>query len=139
MIAVPGDMGTPGRILDDPGLTELIDLTEPACVILSAILHFADAGKARDVAATFATAVVPGSYVIISVGSGNPSEGENFTSAYTAARIYIHTLEEILGFFDGLELVPPGVVAVRLWNADGPALDVQARTATFIAGVARKP
>jgi len=50
-----------------------------------------------------------------------------------------HSQEEILGFFGGLELVPPGVVAVRLWNGDGPALDVQAPTETFIGGVARKP
>jgi hypothetical protein len=47
--------------------------------------------------------------------------------------------EEILSFFDGLEVVPPGVVAVRTWNGEAPALDVQAPTATFIGGVARKP
>lgn len=54
-------------------------------------------------------------------------------------KIYIHSLEEIRSFFDGLELVPPGVVAVRLWNGDGPPLDVNAPTATFIGGAARKP
>jgi hypothetical protein len=138
VIAVPGDMRAPERILADAALTELIDLAEPACVILSAILHFADAGKARDVAATFARALAPGSYLIISVGSGSRTESENFTTAYTAAPIYIHAQEDIASFFDGLDLVPPGVVAVRLWNGDGPALDVDAPTATFIAGVARK-
>ena len=138
VIAVPGDMRTPERLLADAGLAELIDLAEPACVILSAVLHFAEAGTARDVAAAFARAIVPGSYLIISVGSGSPSEGENFTSAYTAARIYIHSQEEILSFFDGLDLVPPGVVPVPHWNGDGPALDQQAPTATFIGGVARK-
>ena len=138
VIAVPGDMRTPEQILADASLTELIDLAEPACVILSAILHFADAGKARDVAAAFARALAPGSYVIISVGSGSRTEGENFTSAYTAAPIYIHAQEDIASFFDGLDLVPPGVVAVRLWNGGSPALDVDAPTATFIAGVARK-
>ena len=45
----------------------------------------------------------------------------------------------ILSFFDGLELVPPGVVPVRLWSGDGPALDQEAPTATFIGGVGRKP
>ena len=139
VIAVPGDMRDPERILADAGLADLIDLAEPACVILSAVLHFADAGTAREVAATFARAIVPGSYLIISVGSGSPSEGENFTSAYTAARIYIHSREEIRSFFDGMELVPPGVVPVRLWHGDGPALDQQTPTATFIGGVARKP
>ena len=138
VIAVPGDMRTPERLLADAGLAELIDLAEPACVILSAVLHFAEAETARDVAAAFARAIVPGSYLIISVGTGSPSEGENFTSAYTAARIYIHSQEEILRFFNGLDLVPPGVVPVRLWRGDGPALDQHAPTATFIGGVARK-
>jgi len=36
------------------------------------------------VAVAFAWAVVPG-YLVISVGSGNPSEGANFTSEYIAA------------------------------------------------------
>jgi O-methyltransferase involved in polyketide biosynthesis len=139
VIAVPGDLRMPERILADAGLAEIIDLTQPACVILSAILHFLEAGAARDVAATFAQAVVRDSYLIISVGSGNPSEGGTFTSAYTAARIYIHSPQDILSFFDGLELIPPGVVAVRLWNGDGPPPDVHAPTATFIGGVARKP
>jgi O-methyltransferase involved in polyketide biosynthesis len=138
VIAVPGDMRDPGHILADAGLTELIDLAEPACVIFSGVLHFADPGTARKVAAAFAEAIAPGSYLIISVGSGNPSEGENFTSAYTAARIYIHSQEEILSFFDGLELVPPGVVAVRNWCGGGPTLDLEPRTATFLGGVARK-
>ena len=89
-------------------------------------------------AAAFARAIVPGSYLIISVGSGNPSEGANFTAEYTAARIYIHALEEIQSFFDGLDLVPPGVVPVRRWTGDTPAPDQRAPTATFLAGVARK-
>ena len=156
VIAVPGDMRDPGRILEDiladraprsgrnrriladPGLTELIDLAEPACVIISGVLHFVDPATARAIADGFAQAIAPGSYLIISVGSGNPSEGENFTSAYTAARIYIHSRDEIQGFFGGLELVSPGVVSVRDWAGDDPALDLEPLTATFVAGVARK-
>jgi S-adenosyl methyltransferase len=81
----------------------------------------------------------PGGPTPTPISPSNTLEGENLTSAYTAAQIYTHWLEEILSFFDGLELVPPGVVAVRLWNGDGPVLDVQAPTATFIGGIARKP
>jgi len=139
VIAVPGDMRNPGAILTDSALTELIDLAAPACVILSAVLHFADAGTAREVAAAFARAIVPGSYLIISVGSGTPSEGENFTSAYTAARIYIHSPAEVLSFFGNLELVPPGVVSVLGWYGNNPALGAEPRTSTFLCGVARKP
>jgi O-methyltransferase involved in polyketide biosynthesis len=139
VIAVPGDMRDPKRILSDAGLAELIDLAEPVCVILSGVLHFTDAGTARCVAAAFAQAVVPGSYLIISVGTGSPSDWENFNSAYTAARVYTHSLEEILSFFEGLELMPPGVVPVRGWSGDGSAFDLKAHRATFLGGVARKP
>ena len=139
VIAVPGDMRDPGRILADDGLAGLIDLAAPACVIMSGVLHFVDPGTAREVAASFARALAPGSYLIISVGSGNPSEGENFTSAYTAAQVWIHSLEEILSFFDVLDLVPPGVVAVRCWAGDSAVLDLKPRSATFLGGVARKP
>jgi hypothetical protein len=75
---------------------------------------------------------------IILVGDCNPSAGENFTSAYTAARLYIHSRDEIQGFFGGLELVPPGVVSVRDWAGADPALNLEPLTATFVAGVARK-
>jgi O-methyltransferase involved in polyketide biosynthesis len=138
VIAVPGDMRDPGRILADVGLTELIDLAEPACVILSAVLHFLEAGTARHVVGAFANAIVPGSYLIVSVGSGNRSEGDNFTSAYTAATVYIHPLADILSFFNGLELVPPGVVPVSCWYGDARPPGAEPRTATFLGGVARK-
>ena len=143
VIAVPGDMRDPEGILSDAGLAELIDLAAPVCVILSAVLHFADAGTARDVAAAFAGTVAGGSYLIISVGTVSRAEGDSFTSAYTAARLNIHTQEEITSFFGGLELVPPGVVPVQDWHDDSPApsrgLSPESRTATFVGGVARKP
>ena len=139
VIAVPGDMLSPERILADDGLTGLIDLAEPVCVILSGVLHFTDAETARRVAACFGKAIVSGSYLIISVGSGNPSEGENFTSAYTAARIYIHSQDEIASFFDGLCLLPPGIVPVSYWSGEGSVPHGEMPTATFLGGVAQKP
>jgi O-methyltransferase involved in polyketide biosynthesis len=138
VIAVPGDLRDPGQILADPGLAHLIDLTRPVCVILSGVLHFLDAQTARDVAAAFARAICPASYMIISVGSGNPAEGKTFTAAYSAARVYIHPREDIVSFFDDLELVPPGVVSVVTWNGDAPPSRSQPPTATFLGGVARK-
>lgn len=88
LIAVPGDMHDQERILADIGQTELIDLAKPACVILSGVLHFADAGTARGVAAAFADALAPGSYLIISVGSGNSSEGRTSPLRAPPHRLY---------------------------------------------------
>jgi len=137
VIAVPGDLRKPDSLLADPGLTNLIDLAQPTCVIMSAVLHFSDAETARDVTAAFCQAIVPGSYLIISVGSGSQSEQDNFSSAYTAARLFMHSTDEISSFFHDLELLPPGVVPVSLWTGDDAAQAVP-RTATFIGGVARK-
>jgi hypothetical protein len=139
VVAVPGDMLNPEAILADERLTGLIDLAEPTCVIMSGVLHFTDAETARRVAACFSKALVSGGYLIISCGSGNRSEGETFTSAYSAARVYIHSRDEIESFFDGLSLVPPGVVPVGYWPGDGSAWHGEAPSATFIAGVAKKP
>jgi O-methyltransferase involved in polyketide biosynthesis len=139
VIAVTGDMHDPDGILADAELTELIDMTEPVCVILSGVLHFTDARAARDVASAFAKAIAPGSYMIISVGSGSRPEGQKFASAYTAAQIYIHSVEDVLSFFDGLELIAPGVGSVRSWCGDDEVPAVEPRTATFIGGVARRP
>jgi hypothetical protein len=138
VIAIPGDMREPGKILSDAALTELIDLAEPVCVILSAVLHFADAATARTVAGMFAEAAAPGSYMIISCGSGDRAESDNFTSAYTAAPIYIHSAAEIRSFFGGLELVPPGVTPVPEWPGDDEAPGGDSRTANFVGGVGRK-
>jgi O-methyltransferase involved in polyketide biosynthesis len=139
VVAVPGDMRSPESILADEGLTSLIDLAKPVCVILSGVLHFTDAETARRVATTFSKALVSGSYLIISCGWGNPSEEKSFTSAYSAARVYIHSPDQIESFFDGLSLVPPGVVPVGFWPGDGTGAHADGPTATFIAGVAKKP
>ena len=105
---------------------------------MSAVLHFTDAGTARDVTSAFCQAIAPGSYLIISVGSGSRSEQDNFSTAYPAARVFMHSTDEIRSFFHVLELLPPGVVPVPLWTGNDEAQDVIPRTATFIGGVARK-
>jgi O-methyltransferase involved in polyketide biosynthesis len=138
-VAVPGDMRDPAAILADPQLTGLINLSEPVCVILSGVLHFLPASPAREVATAFTRAVAPGSYVIISVGTGQAEVAEPFSAAYTAAPLYIHPAEEVMAFFDGLDPVPPGLVPARGWNGGATRTPRLAPRATFLAGVGRKP
>ena len=136
-VAVPGDMRDPAAILANPQLTGLINLSEPVCVILSGVLHFLATGPAREVAAAFTRAIAPGSYVIISVGTGQAEVAEPFSAAYTAAPLYIHSPDEVMTFLDGLELVPPGLVPARGWKGGARARKLAPR-ATFLAGVGRK-
>ena len=138
VIAVPGDMRDPELILANPQLTRVINLAQPVCVLLSGVLHFLDATAAREVATTFTRAIAAGSYMIISVGTGQVEVARPFTAAYTAARLYIHAPDEVKTFFDGLEIVPPGLVPARGWEGDGPVLQLAPRQATFLAGVGHK-
>ena len=138
VVVVPGDMREAGAILANPKLTGLIDLTRPVCVLMSGVLHFIDAAAARDIATAFTRPIVPGSYAIISVGTGHADVAEPFSAAYTAARLYIHSIEEITAFFDGMELVPPGLVPARGWHGGG-AVPKLAPRPTFLAGVGHKP
>src|SRR5215469_4324423 len=138
VVVVPGDMRHPAAILTDTQLASVIDLVRPVCVLLSGVLHFLDAEEARDVAIGFTRAVAPGSYVIISVGTGQDEVAGPFTAAYSPAPLYVHGPDEIMTFFDGLELMPPGLVPARDWNGGAAALRLAARQAAFLAGVGRK-
>ncbi len=139
VLALPGDLRDPAVILADPELTKLINLDAPVCLLLCGVLHFLDAGTARQVATTFTGHLPAGSYLVISVGTGTENVvAADFRAAYTAARLYFHQRSEIVSFFDGLDLVPPGVVPVRGWWGDAPLPDLEPRQGTFLAGLGRK-
>ena len=71
IVAVNGDMGDPEAILAHDGIRRAgFSLDAPACVILCCVLHFLDAAAAKGVVSTFARALAPGSYMIISLGYG---------------------------------------------------------------------
>ncbi len=138
--AVPGDVADPAAVLAAPELPDFIDLARPACLILGMVLHFFDAARAREVVSAYVSTLAPGSYVIISVGRGDDDIGERVTSAYDAAPLYNHTPEEVASFFDGLDLVEPGVTEARAWRPGWPAAPIAVRRpGQILAGVARKP
>ena len=116
------------------------DLTAPACVIMACILHFVDARTARGIVATLTEALAPGSYVIISVGFAPGQAGREFANAYNAQsgpRIYSHSWPEITGMFGALELVPPGLVDARAWQAGWPPTAPPEHDG-IVAGLGRK-
>jgi hypothetical protein len=119
IVAVPGDLRDPAEILTDPALTGLIDLAQPVCVLLVAVLHFLDAASARRATATFTGAMAPGSYLVVSAGQAAAGRVTRLRRAYTAARLHHHDRSELEGFFAGLDVLPPGLTDARSWP--GPA------------------
>lgn len=144
VVAVPGDLRDPDAILSSPALAGLIDLAEPVCVLLAAVLHFLDTPAAAKVTTALTRAMAPGSYLVLSVGHAGPASMTAIHRAYTAARLHHHARGDIGAFFNGLDLIPPGLVDARNWHPPGarpPGADLHGaeRAATILAGTGRKP
>ena len=123
---VVADVRDPASILDHPAVRGLLDFDRPIAVLMVALLHFIKPEEdAHGIVAAFRDALAPGSAVVISHGTdgGDPQTSaearkgwDNATSQFT-----IRDRDDITALFDGLELVPPGVVNVPLWQPDGQA------------------
>jgi hypothetical protein len=115
--SVGADVADPASVLADPAWLGLIDMAEPVCLIFGLVLSLMPARQAREVVAAYADRVAPGSYVVVSCGRCDDAAlWKQLSEAYTAADIYNHWPGEVAGFLDGLELVPPGLVAAQNWR-----------------------
>ena len=121
VVAAEGDAREPEAILADPGLAAVIDLNEPVCLLLVSMLHFLTADEADMIVGTFRQRMVPGSYLIISQGSASAPPREGVQDAYgSEVTLTGRPTAEIAAYFDGFDLVPPGLVPVVEWPAAQP-------------------
>jgi hypothetical protein len=138
--AVAADLAYPATVLGHAGEAGLIDTGEPLCLIVAMVLHFMDAGTARDLVRAYVDELAPGSHVILTVARGEPAIGDQITRAYDAATVYNHSHEDVASFFTGLDLIPPGITDARAWMpgwaTPAPFYD---RAGQVLAGVGVKP
>ncbi|MER5830693.1 SAM-dependent methyltransferase [Streptomyces sp. NPDC002130] len=117
----PISLFEPEEILAAAGKT--LDLTRPTALILSGILgHVADYDQARDLVRRLLAGLAPGSHLSLNEGSrGTDPAYEQAQDAYNetgAVPYFLRPVEQIEAFFEGLELVEPGVVSVPLWHPE---------------------
>jgi S-adenosyl methyltransferase len=122
--AVGGDVSRPDLVLADPGLLEVIDLAEPAAVLLCGPLSAMGADAARETARGYAAQLAPGSSVAICGTSFADQEaGDKAAASYEALTgdvWFSHPEEVIESFFGSMHLAPPGVADVRAWWGPAP-------------------
>jgi SAM-dependent methyltransferase len=144
--AVEADLREPEKILAHDDVRRLIDFSQPAGLLLVAVLHFlADADDPWQILGTLRDALAPGSYLVLAHGTDEdrPAVAQAFQKMYNrsvSTNIHMRSRAEILRFFDGFGLVDPGLVYVSLWRPDSPA-DVPSDPSQFanLVGVGRKP
>ncbi|HEX3512401.1 MAG TPA: SAM-dependent methyltransferase [Trebonia sp.] len=123
---------------------ETLDFDKPIALILSGILgHVTDTAEARSIVANLMDALPSGSYLSLNDGTSHIGgrQQEEATRDYndSGAVPYVQrTPEEIASFFDGLELVPPGVVSNPRWRPENPGDELPDEIDAF-CGVGRKP
>jgi SAM-dependent methyltransferase len=124
-IAIQADLRRPEEILSSQQLREVLDLSRPVALLLVAVLHFfPDADDPAALVAQLRDALAPGSYVVISHGTTDhqPAHVAEAMEHYnqTTAPFRPRTYAEVEAFFDGFELIDPGLVHVPLWRPGQP-------------------
>jgi hypothetical protein len=137
---IDADLRDTGKIIGQAG--DLLDFTRPVAVTLIAILHaIPDADDPHAIVARIMDAVPSGSYLAIShVGSDLFDEEALAGVRQIAAKMADWTFasrgrDQVALFFEGMDLVPPGLTRVEEWRPD-PA-DHEGRS-TVWGAVARK-
>ena len=133
------DLRDTGTLLEKAAQT--LDFTEPVAVTMLAVLHaVGDEDDPYAVVAQIMRAAPSGSYLAISHIAAELESEQLDKSRDSVNRIshqqYTHRSHaEVLRFFDGLEMVEPGLVELRYWR---PTIETRRVTPGW-CGLGRKP
>ncbi len=126
------------------GAARTLDFSQPVAILLFAVLHFIpDADDPYTVVKRLLDAVPAGSYLVICHASSDilPEQVAEQTRRYNAsgaASMRPRTRQEVTRFFDGLDLIGPGVIPLAEWLS--PERDeILGRPLAGYVGVGRKP
>ena len=120
---------------------ETLDFSKPIAVMLIGVLHcIPDADDPAGLVRRLLDAVPPGSYLVIAhpasdIHANQIGAATKRLNQVMADPVTMRSHAQVAGFFDGLDLVEPGLVQVHRWRAD-PA-DPDSELANYGA-VARK-
>ena len=141
---VKGGIMHPAELLADPDLRQVIDLDRPVAVLLFGVLQYIpDGSEPFRRVAELRDALPAGSHIVIThvVFDSRPDAAEPIVNLYRKMLGHpegdARTRETVLPFFDGLDLVEPGLVYVREWRPDSPFLSERPDKAWVIVGVGR--
>lgn len=140
VMVVQGDLSDPEFIIG--GARDLIDFSQPTAVLLFAILHFlTDDEKPHQVVRSLTEALAPGSALAL---SHITNEGIEPDKSLAAQKVYQgasapavpRSLARITQFFDGLDVMAPGVTDINFWPAEAAG---HRTPLTFYGGVGSRP
>lgn len=137
---ISADIHDPDAILRKAAAT--LDFTQPIALILMQITgHIPDTAEAHAIVRRLMDGLPSGSYLAFNDSANtnvlNLAATENYNQS-GAMPYKLRSPEELIGFFDGLEVVEPGVVPIADWRPE-PNPFGEAPKVDALGGVARKP
>jgi SAM-dependent methyltransferase len=144
VVALQADFRKPDLILDSPTVRELLDFDRPIAILLVGLLHFVmDAEHPVKSIARLRDAVPAGSYLVIAQVATPDSitpEQQAMADRYTRATpVALRPRRDVLAFFDGFDLVEPGLVDQGRWDAEPDTDDVELVPSFAGVGIKRSP
>jgi hypothetical protein len=137
---VDADLRDAEKILKEASRT--LDFTKPVAVMLMGILgHIDTADEAQSIVKRLVDAIPSGSYVVINDGTDTSEkavEAQRIWNESALPPYHLRSPKMIASFFDGLELVEPGVVSAPLWRPM-PGTPLPSVEREVFGGVGRKP
>ncbi|GHH61312.1 MULTISPECIES: SAM-dependent methyltransferase [Streptomyces] len=118
----------------------ILDFSRPIALSLIALMHFVpDEQDAHAIVRDLVATLPPGSYLVLSHAASDlyPELAAQVTAEYAKGgiRLGFRTRAEVERFFDGLDLVPPGLVTATEWAPSGK--EQEAEGSGIYVGVAR--
>jgi hypothetical protein len=140
---VTADVRRPDTILTSPEVTSFLDFTRPIGLILNAVIHHVnDDEDPHGIVGKFKAALPSGSYLQLTHFSNAAPEAAALERVLMEAigSGRMRSRQEFTSFFDGLELVGPGVVFLPEWRPDATVRYPLERAAKLIlSGMGYKP
>ncbi|WP_236045502.1 SAM-dependent methyltransferase [Paractinoplanes ovalisporus] len=140
---VDADLREPRRILESAELRETLDLEQPVGLLLFAVLHFIeDDHDPYGIVKELMSALPSGSFLVVShlTADYDPEAWGRFTEVMRNQGMVsrLRSQAEVGRFFDGLEMVEPGVVPILSWRPDEDVPFTDAQVSLY-GGIGKKP
>jgi len=138
---IDADMRDPGKILAEAERT--LDFAQPVAVtMLGVVIFVEDDQDAYGIVRQFMDAVLAGSYLVLSHTITSPAMPDvdaavAFWNEHGTPKLTQRTPEQVTSFFDGLDLLEPGVVSCSRWRPEATPWGEPAEVAMY-GGVGRK-
>ncbi|MFB4315278.1 SAM-dependent methyltransferase [Actinomadura sp. 21ATH] len=127
VVSIEGDVRDPDSIMAAPEVVKLIDWDRPVLLLFVGLFHLVgDGDDPAGIVARFRDRAAPGSHIMLSQfcsDGSDPSARAKLEeiSADSPSPMRFRTREHIASFFEGLDVLDPGVVDVQDWWPDESA------------------